>query len=224
MGEPALLIETSGRAGRVGLAVNGGLLERGLDPARRHARDLVPAVRELLAVAGLTPTSIRRVAVSVGPGSFTGLRVGIMSATAFAYAAGCGVVAVPTFAAIAEMCGDTSIHAVEVVADGLQGAIYAERFERAAGGWLSGRPLSLLQADVWAGTQDCRGVIGPGAELVRPLLQTVLLLKPVAAPSLAAMLSVSRRLPDLEPSSAMTLEPLYLRGSSAEERAARAAG
>src|SRR5205823_13861207 len=97
-----LMVEPSGRAGLVALAE--GMVLRGvrpLDEARRHARDLAPAVRQLLDAAGWQPRDLQGVIVSRGPGSYTGLRVGLMSAKTLAYATGCALLAVDTFTAIA---------------------------------------------------------------------------------------------------------------------------
>ena len=226
MNEPTLLIETSGRGGRVGLAVGDLLLERALDPARRHARDLAPAVADLLAEAGLTPRAVRRVAVSVGPGSFTGLRVGIMSAKAFAYATGCELVAVPTFAAIAEWWQNPATTHLHVLADGLQGMVYAEGFERTPAGWQSVWPLQLVTIHDWRNEwggwlAPVSGVTGPGISLIEFTLPDGVPGTSVATPTLAAMLTVSRRLAPLSRDALLALEPLYLRGSSAEEKAAR---
>src|SRR5262249_57410856 len=93
-----LLIETSSRAGLVALAEGGRLLgQRQLEEARRHARDLAPAVRDLLAGQNWRARDLHAVVVSRGPGSYTGLRVGIMSAKALAYAAGCELLDIRTF-------------------------------------------------------------------------------------------------------------------------------
>src|SRR5688572_658963 len=101
--EPRMLIlESSGRTGRVALALGANLLsERVLDEARRHARDLAPAVSELCAAQGWRVRDLQAVAVSLGPGSYTGLRVGIISAKTLAYAVGCVAFGIETFAAIA---------------------------------------------------------------------------------------------------------------------------
>src|SRR5215471_12911522 len=97
-----LLLETSGRVGQVALAEGGRLRGvRRLEETRRHARDLAPAVRELLAAQGWRVRDLHGVIVSRGPGSYTGLRVGIMSAKALAYATGCTLLAIDTFAVIA---------------------------------------------------------------------------------------------------------------------------
>src|SRR5205823_3729165 len=112
-----LILETSSRIGQVALAEGERLLEmRRLEQARRHARDLAPAVADLLKAFGWQPRDIDAVVVSMGPGSYTGLRVGIMSAKTLAYAAGCRVIAIETFAAVA-LQAPPAVHRLEVIAD-----------------------------------------------------------------------------------------------------------
>ena len=102
MSESWLVLETSGRVGKLGLARDGTIVRsRRLEETRRLARDLAPTVSELLAEEMLQPKAITGVMVSIGPGSYTGLRVGITSAKSFAYATDCKLIAVPTFAATA---------------------------------------------------------------------------------------------------------------------------
>ena len=102
MSECWLIIETSSRGGQIGLAVDGVVAHHAqLDPTRRNNRDLAPTTGSLLQAGGFTPKQLAGVMVSQGPGSFTGLRVGVMSAKVLAYATGCKLVAVPTFWAIA---------------------------------------------------------------------------------------------------------------------------
>src|SRR5215210_1225790 len=97
-----LILETSHQPGVVALAENDGVrAERCLDEARRHARDLAPAIAALLAAQGWRARELDGVVVSRGPGSYTGLRVGVMSAKTLAYATGCRLLAVDTFAALA---------------------------------------------------------------------------------------------------------------------------
>src|SRR5262245_34096399 len=116
--QPRLLIlETSGRTGHVALAQGEAFLGlRSLDEARRHARDLVPAVAGLLAEQGWQPRDLDAVVISRGPGSYTGLRVGIMSAKTLAYATGCALVAIDTFAAIAHQA-PAEVQNLDVIAD-----------------------------------------------------------------------------------------------------------
>ena len=124
MNEPQLLLETSARAGQVGLWAHGELRTAALDEARRHARDLASAVRSLLDAASLRPADVRGIVVGLGPGSYTGLRVGVMAAKAFAYATGCTFVGVPTFDAIAAGVGVPCV----VIGDALQGMVYVRKF------------------------------------------------------------------------------------------------
>ena len=72
-------------------------LEEGL----RHGRELMPAAAALLEDNNLRPADLWGVAVSYGPGSYTGIRVGVMAAKALAYGAGCGLTAVSSLAALA---------------------------------------------------------------------------------------------------------------------------
>ena len=96
-------IETSGLDGSIAIARGDECIaERPLNQSgRRHAQGLVLEIRDALRSVGLTPRDVECVAVSRGPGSFTGLRVGMVCAKTFAYATGCRFIAVDTFAAIA---------------------------------------------------------------------------------------------------------------------------
>ena len=60
---------------------------------RRHVETLAPAMEDLFARVGLVPTDLHLVAVDIGPGLFTGLRVGVAAAKGLAQALGIGVVA-----------------------------------------------------------------------------------------------------------------------------------
>jgi tRNA threonylcarbamoyladenosine biosynthesis protein TsaB len=100
--EISIAIETSCRAGGVALGRGGDLLESAaLGPSARHAADLLPTLDALLRRHGLGPAQIDWLFVSVGPGSFTGLRVGVTLARTFAQAMGVKLLAVPTPRAVA---------------------------------------------------------------------------------------------------------------------------
>jgi tRNA threonylcarbamoyladenosine biosynthesis protein TsaB len=99
-------IETSGRHGSVAALIGeiGGahlLRQIELHGDQRTAQRLAPALRELLAEVTWTPPSIELVAVAVGPGSFTGLRLGVTTAKTLAYAVGAHVLGVNTLAVLA---------------------------------------------------------------------------------------------------------------------------
>ncbi len=224
MGEPWLLIETSGRGGFVALAVGDAVVgERTLDPARRQNRDLAPFAAELLSAAGLTPKSLRGVMVSVGPGSYTGLRVGLISAKALAYAVGCELVAVPSFAAVAALA-PPELPGVDVISDGLQRLVYAQRYGRAGGLMTATNPLRILTLAEWIATGPT-AVSGPGVALADAALDASVMRVSVELrmPTAASLFAAGQGIPPVSRDELFSLEPLYLRPSSAEEQAAKRA-
>jgi tRNA threonylcarbamoyladenosine biosynthesis protein TsaB len=97
-----IAIETSGRKGSAAIGTAGELLaEQEFATDTEHARDLLPVVQELLTAQGATAGQIEHCYVSIGPGSFTGLRVAVTFARHLALAVGAKIVAVPTLDAIA---------------------------------------------------------------------------------------------------------------------------
>jgi tRNA threonylcarbamoyladenosine biosynthesis protein TsaB len=217
-----LILETSSRTGQVAVALGDEIRGvRRLDEARRHARDLAPATAALLAEQGWRPRAVQAVIVSRGPGSYTGLRIGIMSAKTFAYATGCAVIAVDTFAAIARQT-PAAFSRVDVLADAQQDKIYVQSFARTTDAWQSSSALAIRPfADWLAGRDAAAGVTGPGLHKWAARL-------PAEVPQVDASLwepqpvsllhiGLARFLAG-ERDDSWTLEPLYLRPSSAEEQ------
>ncbi len=114
----ALALDTSGPVGSVAVlgddegAANGNsggvgnglrvLARRTIGHGMRHGVELFPAIEAALAEAGRAAREIDVVAVGTGPGSYTGLRVGVTAARALAYAAGAELIGVPSCDALAE--------------------------------------------------------------------------------------------------------------------------
>jgi tRNA threonylcarbamoyladenosine biosynthesis protein TsaB len=101
-----LAVETSGRVGSVAALDADGdsvhlLRQIVLSEDQRTAQRLAPAMRDLLSEVKWSPRDVQLVAVAVGPGSFTGLRIGVTAAKTFAYAVGAEVVGVNTLAVLA---------------------------------------------------------------------------------------------------------------------------
>src|SRR5262245_10197417 len=149
MSENWLILETSGRGAKVGLA-RGGVVVRAvtLDDTRRHARDLAATVEAQLKAESLRPVDLTGVMVGRGPGSYTGLRVGLMSAKALAYATGCELRAVDTFAAVAVQAPAEERN-VWVIADALQNQVYTQRLTRTGGGWSAVDTLRIVPVGEW---------------------------------------------------------------------------
>lgn len=212
-----LILETSGRS-RVGVARDGVVLASAdLSGGRQNNRLLVPTIRDLLTGHGIAPKSLAGIAVGVGPGSYTGLRVGITSAKTFAYAVGCSLVAVPSFEAMAAEVPGT----VDVIADALQGLVYVQRFTDG----VPADELKIVAFEEWVkGLAPGAAVAGPGVVTFATKLSEEVLRSTVVEPSIAAVYQVAIGMKPLTIEEMMKLEPLYLRGSSAEEKAKRMPG
>ncbi|HEX9015528.1 MAG TPA: tRNA (adenosine(37)-N6)-threonylcarbamoyltransferase complex dimerization subunit type 1 TsaB [Chloroflexota bacterium] len=97
-----LAIDTS--TAIAGLALYDGSVSAELTwhSGRNHSVELMPQTERLLDLRGLDPSAIEAVAVATGPGSYTGLRVGISAAKALCLALGVPVVGIPTLDVLAE--------------------------------------------------------------------------------------------------------------------------
>jgi len=220
-----LVVETSDRPGHVAVAHGSQLLAvRRLDEARRHARDLAPAVADLLSQQHWKARDLQAVVVSLGPGSYTGLRVGIMSAKALAYATDCALCGVETFQAIALAAGP-EVNDLEVLADAQQDRVYWQRFQRTtAGGRLEAvAALQIRDVEEWLRNRSGTSCVGgPWLRMGRGRLPAdVPTLPPDAChPRIDCLLHVGwQRLQQGQRDDPWIVEPLYLRRSSAEEKA-----
>ena len=96
-------IETSGNVGGVAICENKHIIiTRDFGAGMQHGKELIPAIRITLHEIGWKPGDIDLIAVDVGPGSYTGLRVGVTCAKTLAYALNKPVIDVPIFDIIAE--------------------------------------------------------------------------------------------------------------------------
>jgi tRNA threonylcarbamoyl adenosine modification protein YeaZ len=214
-----LVLDTSSAAVTAGIVELTGaaeprvLAERVIVDARAHAERLAPAVRDCLAEAGTSITALTAVVAGVGPGPFTGLRVGLMTAAAIADAAGLPSYPVCSLDAIA--AGHPEVSELLVAGDARRKEVYWARYAdgRRIGEPAVGRPAELADQLI-----DVRAMTGAGAELYAeqlglPLLDgrfpTVTGLATVAAESVLAG------------SPGQPLTPLYLRRPDAAAPAAR---
>ncbi len=238
-------LETSGLVGSIALRRNGQLLEERLlgQVGRRHAQSLVLELRELLNAYGAKPCDVQAIAVSKGPGSFTGLRVGLVCAKTFAYATGCRFVAVNTFEAIAENCS-SDVTDVWIVENAQRGDFFAGRYARDSASststcsWRLQAPVQIVPADEWLASRTASDTVtGPGLTDFAGSLSSARLLmdeaisKPRA--SSVARLGEQRLFSTAIPSDESDLEgdtdfwkavPFYFRPSAAEEQQAKQSG
>ena len=161
----ALALETSEPIGSVAVLQEGNLAEeRTFDRPLRHAEDLLPSIDSLLDDCGLAKKKIERIVVNRGPGSFTGLRIGLAVAKGLAQALGIVLVGVDgmavyrmRYAAYQRLC---------VVIPSRRDLVFAQWFSgRRANGEIELITISRL-AERLASETRTLAVTGSGAEAV----------------------------------------------------------
>lgn len=210
-----LAIETSQRQG--GVAVRGSSGEthtESLQPGGRHSDDLIPAIDRLMASAGRTLADVTAVAVSIGPGGFTGLRIGITTARMIAEVRGVGIIPVPTAVVVAERIDGPGPILVALASK--RESCWVTRFERGgddhwmvAGtpGPMSEATLDLMGVRLLVGDEHLPAGIRAGCEQA-----AVPVLQPTFDP--AACLRVAERMWSRDPGVAVdpaAVMPLYAR-------------
>ena len=137
-----LALDTATPWGRFALARDTELLGyRPLNIQGSYADALMPVITDLLAEAGCTLDQVGGIGITMGPGSFTGVRIGVATAKALAYALDCELVAVTTLEAMAGalLADHGSADLAVPVLDARRGEVFAGVFARESG-WV--RPLS----------------------------------------------------------------------------------
>jgi tRNA threonylcarbamoyladenosine biosynthesis protein TsaB len=127
--DPILAIDTSTDLSVIAIGAPGRVEVRSDSEERGRGRLLVAAVRNLLFDLDLSPDQLRAIAVGIGPGSFTGTRVGVVAAKTLAYALGRPLIAIDTLEAIAHNAPCESDR-VAVVAESHKDDMYLAEFLR----------------------------------------------------------------------------------------------
>ena len=216
-------VESSGPRGGVALLEDGRRLGEALFEAGMvHGREIAPAVDRLLKAAGKGPADLGLVAVDIGPGSYTGLRVGLAAAKGLAYALGKPLIGVPSLDVLAEAAATlaaTVVPAIDAKWDQVYGAIYEVRNGRPerTSDMRAERPEEFAER-VPAGSM----VVGDALEKHAALFaargaQCAPRETWTPRPSIVATLGLARHREGLRHDAA-TLVPLYLRKTEAEEK------
>lgn len=126
-------METSGRIGSVALVeddqvVAADQFAHGL----QHAATILPMIDRLMRARGWTPAQLQHVYVSAGPGSFTGLRIGITLAKTLALSIGAKIVAIESTRVLLQNVPDDAREVI-IVLDAKRGQIFTARFTRNPG-------------------------------------------------------------------------------------------
>ena len=126
-----LALETSAKAVSAAVSEDGRILAAGYqDTGLTHSRTLMPIVEHILQNTGLTMADVDAVAVAAGPGSFTGIRIGVSAAKGLAFAADKPAIAVSTLAAMARnaaFAGGLVICAMDARRNQIYNALFAVR-------------------------------------------------------------------------------------------------
>ncbi len=157
-----LAIETSQKTGTLALFENERLLaEFELAAGQRTAASLAVGLRKLLDQHKLQAADLDLVAVASGPGSFTGLRVGVTAAKTLAYAAGAEVLGVDTLEVIAAALPDEGVPAWTIV-NAQRQQVFAARFVRRGEGLETLVATHIADVDQWLGRLSAGDVVsGP---------------------------------------------------------------
>ncbi len=227
-----LALETATEACSIALYLDGEVMERHEIAPRRHAEYALPWAEALLAEAGIAKSQLDAIAISRGPGAFTGVRLAIALAQGIALALDKPVVAVSTLMAIAvQSPGERILAAI----DARMGEVYVGAFAR-KGDTLSAISTEIVCAPEAVALPDGEGDwhgIGTGFAAVNGILQQHLesQLVSVDATALPHAADVARLAVAAyargEAVAPERVEPAYLRNNVAltleEQRASRAA-
>jgi len=229
MVEPAriLAMETSGRHGSVALLEGdetGSRLigEVTLVGDERTAQVLIPSIKRLLAQAEWEPRSIKLVAIPVGPGSFTGLRIGVTAAKTFAYAIGADVLGLDTLEVLAEQATPSRVP-LWAILDAQRQELFTAKFQfDERGRAVRVNDSSILSQDSWLAQLDPGDqVIGPALKRLASRLRDDVIVSPTETwtPMAATVGQLAwRAYQSGQRQDLWNLLPKYLRLSAAEEK------
>jgi tRNA threonylcarbamoyl adenosine modification protein YeaZ len=214
-----LAFDTAFEACSVGVDTgNGRVVLRCEAVGRAHQERLFPMIEAAMAEAGLAVADLDRIAVTVGPGSFTGIRVGVAAARGFALVTKVPAIGVTTLAVHAEAAAEKAPgRCVLAAIPARDGMLYAQSFGRDLTPF--GDPW-VASADELAGEAHARDALlaGPGADAVARALGgdgDERIVHRDASPDVSALVRVARR----APLSGASPKPLYLRPPDAQPRA-----
>jgi tRNA threonylcarbamoyladenosine biosynthesis protein TsaB len=231
-------IDTSSARGGVALLLEGKIaVEKEFEAELAHGKELVPSIKEILEKERLKVSEIDAIAVCVGPGSYTGLRIGVASAKTLAWSLGCKLVAVSSLEGIATGALPCHQRCIVPIIDAQRERFYTALFGVSRGKVIRKSPDSILSAEqvisiiAESGQQKAEGrrqkaestlLIGDGLKKLKSLLtlphvtfggEEYWFVKARTVALLGKSLVRKGEFADVK-----RLEPVYLRLSEAEER------
>lgn len=164
----ALAFETSSVWGSVVLGRGGEIVgTRTFSAPRRHAVEFISIIDVLCRAGSVEPAAVEHVYVSAGPGSFTGLRIGITAARTIALATGARVVAVPSLEVVAQNAAQAPVppEHVAVILDAKRRRVYAATFAHLGEKYVPvTEPAEVDPAEFLAKQDPSCAVLGEGVQ------------------------------------------------------------
>jgi tRNA threonylcarbamoyladenosine biosynthesis protein TsaB len=218
-------IDTGGPLGSFGVVADGRLAASASRSSASHGLELPAAVEELLEVAGFRFSELTAIAVAIGPGSFTGLRVGLSYAKGIAAARRIAIVGVSSLDALA-LCAGSGLadgSSIYPLIDARKGEVYTGLYRFVAGALQkSSGDLVVSLAQLVAGLVDGATLVGylvaqQACSLARANGSRAVLIENAALNLRGSFVAAigAAKLARKEADVVATLEPLYLRPPAA---------
>lgn len=219
-----LAIDTSTPRFSAALALNDGRIFESRGGAEaKHATDLIPVIQDLLLQGSISSVNLGAIAVGLGPGSYTGLRIGLIAAKTLAYALECRLIGLDSLEIVARNAPRRAAR-LSIVADAQRGDLFVADFERAdpESRLVRRGPTRVESASDWLSrlTEETF-VLGPAlARATFSLPAGVGRAKPEDGLPLPAGLieSALEAYDSGRADDVWNLEPIYLRRSAAEDK------
>ena len=223
---PILAIDTATMVSSVAVADEKRLLaELTVQTRLTHSETLLPHIEKVLQLAGVEKAELTGVAVSLGPGSFTGLRIGLAAAKAIAYGLGIPIFGIPTTEVLAWHYPVPGVAVVPFI-DAQKGNVYSAVYTWQGDGFAEVSPVQVYSVDealalcesqpmtvMAVGDMAAKKLAGREDLPANVQLPPQHMLMPRAAN--VAMAGLRRQQAGLA-DSVMDLEPVYIRRSEAE--------
>lgn len=219
-----LAIETTGPLAGVAVTDAGGVIAC---LAFRHrmdlAKHLLPRVEAALAMAGVALPELEGIAVSLGPGSYTGIRIGVVTAKALAYAAGIPLSGVPTLEALAAAAdaaapGRSAERLICALVPARADECYAGLYQHADGGLRTRAAATVMRLEALAerlarypGSVLLAGDASAASERLAAALGPRLLVPTAPGPLAPWVATLGRRRLAEGGDDPVTLAPIYVR-------------
>ncbi len=235
-----LVLETSASQGEIAIFESDKLIASQIVPdLRRQSNRLSMLIGELFVTSNRQTKDLSGVIVSLGPGSYTSLRVGMMTAKTFAYAVGCPCLGIDRFLAIAEEVrkspawhemvlsfqdakGIQRPNRLAVIEDALQKKIFCQWYIWQESKWNPDSQTEIVSIQTFIEElHENDLVVGPGLSTYGEYIthnKKTTLLSEFSHPRCNSYFTIAKKMESIQTREWWTMEPNYLRGSYAEEK------